>query len=121
MGVIMSECKHEFTTAVSTIKVDVEKCDNCGFEFVESVHEADVLRKENEQLKLQVSEQEKYAELGRLALNAMKNDELFGGCPEEYGLVNDGNRCKNNGMRSVKCTWQSFCQKRAELLAEVQK
>jgi len=63
------------------------------------------LQKENAELKLQVAEQAKYAELGRLAVKAV--------------FVNGFENCNSIYDKECfeGCEWLGFCQKRAELLA----
>jgi hypothetical protein len=53
-----------------------------------------------------LEQQEKYAELGRLALTTFNNAD-FDHCGENYN-----NNC------SEGCEWLKFCQKRAELLGD---
>ena len=78
--------------------------------FWESGRFIEIHDKKAKQIADFITEQEKYAEIGRLALEAIKKDKEGFGCElkEMFG----------DCIYGLKCKWLKFCQKRAELLME---
>lgn len=85
-------------------KISVQK--DREIKILSAIHDGyEDLKTSNKALNLIIAEQEKYAELGRLAVEAVASGG-FENCNSIYDK-----ECFEG------CTWYKFCQKRAELLA----
>jgi len=116
----MSECKHEWYLKAGRGYL---YCGVCGktvpvenhIEYLESqitslMQTIDSQKETNLALGNKALEDREYAELGRLAANAIDIHADNVGC---IGVMNED--CPTDRR---KCGWYEFCQKRAELLAE---
>jgi hypothetical protein len=121
-----AKCKHEYG-----LRCGRQHCYKCGNDYMDilkqqieqQAEEIERLTGDNGQQHIEImlltrknNEQEKYAELGRLAIEVSNtNPAITSFCKIEYQKKYHG---ANAFCHTVKCPWRSFCQKRAELLGD---